>query len=165
MDAKQLSRELRLGTGGHLERRRGIVAASLAALGCMGIISLYQMGLIRHLPEPPGKWLDADKVDASEEAYRNLQMGDAFIGMGSYSATAALAAMGGKDRARTHPWIPLLLAAKAGADVTQAARLTYNQFAKQRAACVWCLVAAAATVATAVLAVPEAKEAYRRLRP
>ncbi len=54
---------------------------------------------------------DADKVDASEEAYSHLQMGDAFIGLGSYAATMGLAAMGAKDRAKAQPWIPLALAA------------------------------------------------------
>ena len=41
----------------------------LAAAGSMGLIALYQMGIIRHLPEPPFPMLDADKVDASSEAY------------------------------------------------------------------------------------------------
>ena len=164
LNPKALSRELRCKKDDFLENRRGIVVSTLTAMCCMGLISLYQIGIIRHLPELPMKGLDADKVDASEEAYRHLDMGDAFIGMASYAVTAGLAAMGGKERARTDPWIPLALAAKAGADAAQAARLTYDQFARHRAGCMWCLIAAAATMTTALLAVPEAKSAYRAAR-
>ncbi len=164
MTPTQLSEQLRTASGDYLYERRGIVVASLTAIGCMGLIALYQMGVIKHLPEPKLPGLDADKVDASEEAYSHFEMGDAFIGLGSYAATMGLAAMGPKDRAKTQPWIPLALAAKAGADAVQAARLTYDQFVKHKAACLWCLVAAAATFVTAALAVPEARAAAEQLR-
>lgn len=164
MTPTQLSNQLRTGSGDFLDQRRGIVVASLTAIGCMGLIALYQMGVIKHLPEPKLPGLDADKVDASEEAYSHFEMGDAFIGLGSYAATMGLAAMGPKDRAKTQPWIPLALAAKAGADAAQAAKLTYDQFAKHKAACLWCLVAAAATLVTAALTIPEARAAAAQLR-
>ncbi len=164
MRPAELSHQLRHESGDFLEERRGIVISSLAAVGCMGLIALYQIGAIKHLPEPPLPGLDADKVDASEEAYSHFQMGDAFIGLGSYAVTMGLAAMGPKNRAQTQPCIPLALAAKAGADAAQAAKLTYDQFAKHKAACMWCLVAAAATFVTAALAIPEAKAAAEQLR-
>lgn len=159
-----LSRQVRCDSGGFLEERRGIVVASLTAIGCMGLIALYQIGVIKHIPETPLPGLDADKVDASEEAYSHLQMGDAFIGLGSYAATMGLAAMGPKNRDKTQPWIPLALAAKTTADAAQAAKLTYDQFAKHKAACMWCLIAAAATFVSAALAVPEARAAMRELQ-
>ncbi|PZR77136.1 MAG: vitamin K epoxide reductase, partial [Chthoniobacterales bacterium] len=140
------------------------VVASLTAVGCMGLIALYQIGVIKHLPEPPLPGLDADEVDASTEGYSHLQMGDAFIGLGTYAMTMGLAAMGPKDRAQTRPWIPLALAAKTTADAAQAAKLTYDQFAKHKAACMWCLIAAAATFVSAALAFPEAGAAVRELR-
>lgn len=161
MNPKTLSKELRRGNGEYLSKRRKIVLSSFTSMFCMGLISLYQVGIIKHLPELPIKGLDADRVDASEQAYRHLQMGDAFIGLTSYAVTAGLAAMGAKDRAKTDPWIPLTLTAKAGVDAIQAARLTLDQFTRQRGACMWCLIAAAATLRTVVLALPEAKEAYR----
>lgn len=164
MTPSQLSHQLRHDSGDFLDERRGIVIASLTAIGCMGLIALYQMGVIKRLPEPALPGLDGEKVDASEEAYSHFQMGDAFIGLGSYAATMGLAAMGPKDRARTQSWIPLALAAKAGADAAQAAKLTYDQFAKHKAACLWCLVAAAATLVTAALAIPEARAAVEQIR-
>ena len=162
--AEALSQQLRQGSGNFLEQRRGIVVLSLGALGCMALIGLYQMGIIKHLPEPPLPGLDADKVDASAEAYSYFSTPDAFLGLGSYAATMGLAAMGGQDHSRTQPWIPLALAAKAGFDAFQAAKLTYDQYAKHRAACVWCLIAAATTWASAALVVPEAKAALREVQ-
>ncbi|CAN5451483.1 hypothetical protein BH20VER3_BH20VER3_23200 [soil metagenome] len=164
MTPKELSRQLRQDEGAFLHQRRGIIACGMAAAGAMGLIALYQIGLIRHIPEPPLPGLDADKVDASEEAYSHLQMGDAFIGLGSYAATMGLAAMGGKDRAATSPWIPLALLAKTSADAAQAAKLTVDQWTKQKAFCSWCLLAAAATFVALPLAVPEAVEAFQQLR-
>lgn len=160
---RKLSRQLRCETGGYLKQRRGIVALSLGAIGCMGIITLYQTGLIRHIPEPRLPGLDADKVDASDEAYENLDTPDAVIGLGSYALTLALAAMGGKKRVRQKPWLPLLLMAKAGLDAAQAGKLTYDQYDRHRAACSWCLLAAGATFATAALALPETRAALREV--
>lgn len=163
MTASELSRELRTAQGDFLEERRGVVALSLVAVGCMGLIAAYQMGLIRSLPDLPLPLMDADKVDASDEAYAKLSMPDAFIGLGSYAATMGLAAMGGKNRATEMPLVPLALAAKATFDAAQAAKLSYDQWAKHKAFCIWCLVAAAATFATVPLVIGEATVAARTL--
>ena len=164
MTPRQLSVELRTSQGGYLAQRRGIVACGMAAAGAMGLITLYQIGLIKHLPEPPLPGFDADKVDASEEAYSYFKTPDALIGLGSYAATMGLAAMGGKDRAKTQPWIPLALLAKVTADAAQAAKLTRDQWTKHKAFCFWCLLAAAATFVSLPLAVPEAAAALPQLR-
>ncbi len=122
MRPEELSEQLRKGTGKHLEKRRNIVKLSLLALGSMGmgLVSLYQTGIIQHLPEPPLPFFDADKVDASEEAYAVLQTPDAVLALISYAATARFASMGGGDRATKQPWIPLMLAAKLAFDALQA---------------------------------------------
>jgi uncharacterized membrane protein len=159
-----LSRQLRRGTGAFLRQRRGILGCSLAAAGAMGLIALYQMGLLRHLPEPPLPHFDADKVDASGEAYAWLSTPDGVLGLANYAVTAVLAAAGGRDRARRRPWLPLALAAKTGADALQAGRLSIDQWTQHRAFCFWCLGAAAATFAAAALAVPEARAALHTLR-
>ena len=110
--AAELSRELRCGVDGFLAQRRAIVGLSLAAIGVMGLISLYQVGVVRHLPNPPLPGLDSDRVDASPEAYKRLATPDAVLGLGSFAMTMGLAEMGGKDRARRQPWIPLALGGK-----------------------------------------------------
>jgi hypothetical protein len=85
MDAAELSHQLRTSGHEHLRRRRTIVACSLGAAASMGVISLFQMGVIRHLPEPPLPNVDADGVDASAEAYARLSTPDAVLGFASYA--------------------------------------------------------------------------------
>lgn len=71
--------------------------------------------------------------------------------------------MGPADRATRQPWIPLVWAAKAGADAVLSAKLTFDQASRYRAFCLWCLLAAGATFATLPLAIPEARAAARHL--
>ena len=163
LKAETLSRQLRLGEGPFLLQRRGIVALSLVAVGSMSLISLYQMGIIKHLPEPPLPMLDADKVDASAEAYSRFSTPDAILAIGSYTMTAGLAAMGGQERAKEQPWIPLALAAKVAFDTFQAIRLFRDQLTRFHAFCSWCLLAAGTTVATIPLVIPETWAALRQL--
>lgn len=163
MTPQELSDQLRNGSGDDLARRRRVVGLSLVAVGSMGLIALYQMGIIKHLPEPPIPGLDADKVDASAEAYSRFDTPDGVLGLGSYAVTMGLAAMGGRERERERPWIPLALAAKVAFDTYQAGRLTVDQATKYKAFCFWCLISAAATFATAPLVVPEARAALRHL--
>ena len=164
MKPEELSEQLREGSGEFLQRRRKIARLALLAAGSMGVISLYQLGVIKHLPDPPIPGFDSDKVDASGEAYALFQTPDGPIGLGSYAATLGLAAMGGEDRAEEHPLIPLALAAKVAFDALQAGKLTVDQITKHRALCSYCLVAAGATFATVPLVLPEARAALRALR-
>lgn len=154
--AATLSGELRKDKTPDLRRRRGIVGLSIVGSASMALIALYQTGIISHLPEPPLPMMNADKVDASAEAYEKLAMPDAILGLGSYAATMGLAAMGGTDRVKEMPWVPLLLAAKVALDVGNAAKLSLDQWTKHKAFCFWCLIGAAATFLTAPLVVPEA---------
>jgi len=162
-EAAQLSRELRTMTSPDLRRRRQIIGLSMVATASMGLIALYQTGLIKHLPEPPLPMMDADTVDASAEAYSRFSTPDAILGLGSYAATMGLAAMGGRDRVRKMPAVPLALAAKIAFDVANAARLSVDQWTKHRAFCFWCLLAAASTVAMVPLAIPETIAAARAI--
>lgn len=164
MKPEKISNNLRFGRSRSLSRRRGIVGLSLVAAGAMGLIALYQTGIIRHIPEPRLPLFDADKVDASEEAYKILHAPDALLGLTSFGATATLAAMEGEDRAMQHPWIPLALGAKLLFDAVQAARLTWDQWARHRAFCFWCLVASAATFASLPLAFRETGQALLQVK-
>lgn len=164
MSGRELSRQLRTGNSAALQHRRKISVLTLVSIGSMAFISLYQLGIIKHLPEPPLPKMDADKVDAAAEAYEILSMPDAVLGLGSYAVTLGLAAMGPDNRAQTRPWIPLALAAKTLADSLAAAKLTVDQWTKHKAFCFWCLLAAATSIATLPLSIPEARESWRRFR-
>ncbi len=79
MRPEELSRQLREGSGEFLARRRKVAGLALAAAGSMGLISLYQLGIIKHLPDPPLPGFDSDKVDAAAEAYSWFQTSRSFI--------------------------------------------------------------------------------------
>jgi uncharacterized membrane protein len=164
MKPEELSQQLREGSEKFLAQRRGIVRLSLVSIASMGLISLYQMGIIKHLPDPPLPIFNSDKVDASPEAYSYFWTPDAVLSIVNYGATMILAAMGGRDRAQVQPLIPLALATKVTLDAAGAGKLTVDQWTKHRAFCVWCLLAAGATFATVPLAIPEARVALRQLR-
>ena len=108
--------------------------------------------------------LDAEKVNGSEQAYAKFAVPDAILGLGSYAATMGLAAMEGKRRHETHPWIPVALAAKVMFDAANAGKLTLDQWTKHRAFCLWCLIAAGATFAMVPRVLPELRAAIRTLR-
>ena len=163
MRPEELSRQLRRGSGGYLALRRGVVGLSLAAAGSLGLVTLYQTGLIKHVPEPPFPYLDADAVDAAPEAYTRLSIPDGVLGIGNHTLTMALAAAGGEDRAATQPWLPLTLAAKVAFDAFVAYETTVEQWEAHRAFCLWCLISAGASVATVPLVLPESWAALREV--
>lgn len=163
-DARALSSYLRKGDDALLRSRRRICLLSLAAMGSLGVVAMYQLGIIKHVPEPKLPFLDADEVDAAGEAYQALAMPDAVLAIASYALTLALAARGGRSRAIDEPWLPLALAGKVLADAAIAVALTVEQAFKHRAFCSWCLVAAAATVAMVPEAIPEARVALTSRR-
>jgi uncharacterized membrane protein len=161
--AEQLSEQLRRGDDPRLTSRRRVGGLALLGAGSLGVVSAYQMGLLRHLPEPPGPF-NADKVDASGEAYVVGTVPDGPIGVLSYAATAVLATMGTVDRPDARPWLPLALAAKVAADALFGLFLTAEQASKHREYCSWCLVATLTSLVSVPLVVPEARQAWRRIR-
>ncbi len=163
MKPEELSLELRRGSSPLLGRRRAIAGLSLASVGLNGIIALYQMGIIKHLPDPPLPNFNSDKVDGSAQAFEYFSMPDGALAVGSYATTLILAAIGGQNRATDQPWLPLALAGKIGFDTLVSTKLTIDQWTKHRAFCIYCLLSSAATFATPLLVVPEARAALRRL--
>ncbi len=164
-EAEAVSNALRRHDGPFLSRRRRISALSLTSIAGLGVVAAYQSGLLRHLPEPPLRIFDADRVDASGEAYQYLKTPDAALGILSSAATLALAGMGGSDRTQRQPYLPLALLAKTLLDAASGAYLTLEQGTKHRRFCSYCLVAAVAQVLRVPQAVPEAQAAWRALRP
>lgn len=158
-----LSTQLRAETSRFLFNRRAILGCSLLASTCMGLVSLYQFGLIKHLPDPPLRGFHSDKVDAAPEAYRWLATPDGVLGLASYALTGVLSAMGGRHREERHPALPLLMALKTGGDTLAAAKLTYDQATKHKAFCLPCLVAAGSSFVSAAFSLPEARAALSRL--
>jgi uncharacterized membrane protein len=162
--AERVSDDLRRGAGDFLEQRRWIAGLGSLASAGLGVVGLYQFGLLRRVPEPSLPFLNAAAVDASGEAYQALKTPDATLGLASAGATLVLAGMGARDRARASPWIPLALAAKTAADAAGRGYLMAEQITKHRVVCSWCTLAALAQIATLPLALPEARAAWRTWR-
>ncbi len=141
-----------------LTRRRGAAALVLGAFASTGVVTLYEHGLVRYLPDPPLEAFDPDRARPAGAA------GDAALGLAGHAVSLALIAMGTGERAREQPWIPLLAAATLGADAAGALALAAGQRTEDRPLGPWRAVAAAATVAAVPLALPEAREALDRLR-
>jgi uncharacterized membrane protein len=159
-----LSRQLREATAPFLRERRSVIGLSLLASGALSLICLFQIGILKHLPEPRLPRFDAEKVNRSAEAYRWLETPDAFLGLGSYVATMTLAAMGGPTRAEQRPWIPLALAGKVALDAALAGFQILTQARKMHTYCLWCLLPSAATCGSLPLVMPEARAALKRVR-
>ena len=157
--AQKLSLSWRRGATSSLRRRRRAATTALASTTVMAGLSLYQLGVIDRLPELPLPGFDANRVDASAQAYQLLGSPDATLGVVSYAVTAALAALGGEK-----PPVALsaLTAAKAAVDLGWAAKLTLDQATKHRAACSWCLLATSLTVATFASAAEELRANWER---
>ncbi len=160
MTPEELGEALREGGEPFLQKRRGIVGLALFNVVAMGAIALFQMGLLRRVPELPLPGADADKVNGSAQAYALLQTPDAVLAIGSYAATAA---MGPPDRAQTLPLAALGMGVKTLADAALAVKLLIEQPTKYRAYSAWCVCAALATLAAVPLALPEARAAWQEI--
>ena len=145
-----------------LSRQRRL--SRLAAVGAIDftIISLYQLGVIRHLPDPPGKLFDSDKVNASTSAYR-FGVPDGPLGLISYAAMLAFAGAGGTSRTGRHPVWDLALGATVASSVIGAAGYLYEMIRKQKVACAYCLVGAAVNFAMVPSAVAAVRSGIRAI--
>ncbi|MBT2559383.1 vitamin K epoxide reductase family protein [Hymenobacter sp. ISL-91] len=163
MNPTQLSHELRLGQSPDMSRRRWIIGLSLVGVAAGQIVSLYQTGLIHHLPDPPVGPFNSDKVDASDYAYKRLDTPDALPMIVTYGLTAALAGAGGLTRATDKPLLPVAMGAKVLFDVLNTVKLGREEWQENKALCFYCQVATVASVASLALAVPEALEGLKKL--
>ena len=161
---EELGRVLREDENEFLRHRRLISELSVASIGIMGLISLFQLGAIKKLPDPPLAGFDSAKVNGSAEGYERFAVPDGTLGLLSYAATLVITAMGAPDRAQEKPLLPLAMLGKTAFDTALAAKLTYDQPTRQKAWCIYCLVSALATLGTLVLSVPEAQSAWRNWR-
>ena len=163
LSPSQLSRQLRLGSGPDLFRRRLGIGLSFAGAVIGGVVAAYQTGILRRLPDIlPGDVFDAEQVDASDYAYENLQQPDGPMMLVNYGVTAMAFAAGGKNRAEENPALPLATTGKAAFDLVLCSALAVKEWKTNRKLCSWCQVATAISVVTLLISLPEAARALRR---
>lgn len=164
MDPTELGRQLREGDNPFLANRRWIIGLSLFSCAALGISGLYQVGILKKLPQPPGAAFNSEKVHGSRLAYGILKVPDSFLGLVSYAMTAALAAAGSPKRAETNAVIPIAMACKLMADAGAAGFLTFDEVTKIKALSIWSFLTAVPTAIALPLAFPEAKAALQRIK-
>ena len=162
MKPSELSDELRNGKSPFLQNRRAIVALSLIGVGAAQIVSLYQIGIIKKLPDPPIPLFDSSKVDASDYAYKRLATPDAFLMLMSYATTAWLAGAGREDRAKRNPLWTLAMTGKIVLDILSAFQLAREEWGENKKLCAYCQLATLASVVSLFYALPETKKALEK---
>ena len=148
-------RRLRQRESRELEFRRIAMGASLLGMASMAAVTLFQLGVVRHLPDPPIDGFDSDRVNAPERASL-WGIPDGFYGMTAHAVTLALTAAWTSDQPRRPPWLPLLA---AGFALGQAIASGWELWRRPKGNKAWSayrLVDAAAHVTTAGLMVPAA---------
>jgi hypothetical protein len=137
---------------------------SLLGMAAMAAVSARQLGLVRHLPDPPWRGFDSDKVNMSDDAWILGLVPDGPVALGSLALNLPLALMGRQDRARRGSLLPIAFAAKAAVEALVGSFYFYKMPARQKAWCGYCIIGAAANWAIFASAVPEALAAWRARR-
>ncbi|MBW4419251.1 MAG: vitamin K epoxide reductase family protein [Myxacorys californica WJT36-NPBG1] len=163
MKPQQLSKELREGDSPALQRRRWIMGLSLLGASMGQIVSLYQTGVLKELPDLPIPFVDSDRVDASNYAYSRLNTPDGPLMVINYGITAWLTSTGGQNRARESPLIPIAMGAKLLVDCVASTELAGEEWSENKAFCEYCQVATLCSFASLALAVPEVLTAVQTL--
>jgi uncharacterized membrane protein len=159
MKPQQLREELQNGDTRDVRRRRGIVALSLIGMAGMAAVTLYQMGLIRHLPDPPLPGFDSDQVNASDTAYQ-YGVPDGTLTLAGHATNVVLTAYGGLHRATEQPWVSIAASGKAGVEAGVAAKyLFYQMPVVEKKWCGYCIVDALMHIGAFALTLPEAARA------
>jgi hypothetical protein len=140
-------------------RRRWLAALSALGAANMGIIGLRQLGLIDHLPDPPLRGFDADRVTASREAYI-FGFPDAPVASLSLASNVPLALAGASWR--RHAWLPLLLATKGIAEAGMGGWYFERMRSRLGVWCAYCILGATLNVTIAALALPDGRRALER---
>ncbi len=140
-------------------RRRAVMALAIFAAADAIVVALRQTGVIRRLPEPPGRIWDTNRVVTAPVAYA-VGVPDAPIATLAYLALVGFAARLGGRSPRRRPRSALGLAAGAGGVAAGAAFYLWHMLAREKRLCPYCLGTAAASFAMLPLALPEMRELF-----
>ena len=113
--------------------------ATVGALATLLPVAAHQLGLLGHLPDPPGRLFDSDGITESKMAHP-LGVPDSLLGLGSYGITLALVLT-----ARRHEGAARVLGLKLAADGGAAAFNVVRQVTSFGKLCSWCMGTALCT--------------------
>jgi len=141
--------------------RRMSIAFSLLGIAAMTPVVLLQMGLVKHLPDPPLPGFDSDKVNKSTMAFA-LRVPDGVISLFSLSLNILIAASGPAQRHERRPWLSRLAAAKGVAEGLVTVPYLLAMPLKEKAWCPYCLLGALANFAVGFWTLKESNLARQR---
>ena len=104
------------------------------------LISLFQLGFIKNLPDLPGKVFDTEKVNSSKDAVL-LGMPDGVISLGAYTATMLLATAATRFRKQSRI-LDVAMGAVILGQAVGAAQYLYKMAFVQKKVCVYCVAGA-----------------------
>jgi uncharacterized membrane protein len=163
-EADKLRHDLRDTNEPGILLRRALIGTSLIGIASMAIVTLFQSGAVKHLPDPPIEGFDSDEVNSSDTAF-GWGMPDAPLSIVSHAVNIALATFGGSDRAESQPWAPLLATAAAAPSAAVSAKYVFYQMpVEERGWCPYCIVDGLAHIATFGFTLWESGNALMRLR-
>lgn len=162
MDAIAIRNELRDGNSKPLDARRKVILLSALGLVDFSIISLYQTGILRHLPDPPHPIFDSDTINASEEAYQ-FGAPDGPVSAVAYATTMVLASAGGSEKTGRKPAIDLALGATVAGNALGAIYYLYKMIFEQKKICPYCVTGAAINIASAIIIAPTVARSARQM--
>jgi uncharacterized membrane protein len=146
-------------------QRRWIIAISSLGAANMGLGALRQFGVIHGLPDVGLRGFDSNAVMTSGPA-SVFGFPDTPLAAAGLVANIPLALAGGRDRERTHAWLPVVIAAKSVVEVSAAAWFLWQMKYRLHKWCAYCLLGASVSAIVAALSVDEAVRALpsRRAR-
>lgn len=153
MKPAAIKQALRNGKSDDLKRRRKVIALSALGLVDFSIISLYQTGVIKKLPDLPYAIFDSNKVNASSDAYR-MGAPDGPLSAIVYASAMTLASAKGSEESGRKPVFDLLLGATVFGNAAGVAYYLYNMTFKQKKICLYCLTGAVINFASAAIIAP-----------
>lgn len=161
MKSTSIDQALRNESSDDLDIRRKIVALSALGLLDFSIISMYQAGVIRRLPDLPLSVFDSNSVNASKEAYQ-FGVPDGPVSATVYALTMVLATASGTARSGRKPVWDLLFGGAIAGNAAGAVYYLYEIF-KQKKICLYCVLGAAINLTSAALVAPLVQNSVKKI--
>lgn len=163
-EPSQLRRQLQTSDAPEIMLRRAVIGTSLVGIAAMAATTLFQSGGVKHLPDPPHRDFDSDRVNSSTEAY-SYGTPDSPLSIVSHAVNIALATAGGKKRAEKAPWLAIgATIATIPAALTAAQYLFYQMPVKEKRWCGYCVADAMTHIATFGFTLFEATRSLSHLK-
>jgi uncharacterized membrane protein len=161
MEAVAIRDEMREGKSESLSRKRKISLLSALGLVDFSLISLYHLGLIKKLPDLPGKIFDTNMVNASKKAYM-MGVPDGPVTLVSYALNILMAGAGGTEKTGRSKIFDVILAGSVIGGAVGGVYYLNDMIRNQKKACIYCLIGAALNFAMLPLAIKEIKGKIHR---